>query len=392
MENEIYKSTEVYNQFINNISKATRTGNQSSYLRNRTTMSKNPFDKGGINNNSYPTNAQSNDKEGGYNSIYEKMNNKLSNKRRTVEFNQNSYNNTKINPNGNENGNIKENNQNKIYYDNTGEYPLGGGKNAPIVKILNQYNNQVYSQNNEVKNRQSNKNYCNPFINKNNSFEHNENHINPDNPFNTILTHQNEQNNITIKYNENKNNFSNKNGNGSQNIPTNNFLNYNNVLETSRNNDIKINKYEGENLSNPKERSKLMSSLLYGLILGSFGTLLLWCKDRRVREYLKACYHNINSESILNFLKSLLHPIDLIKSLGINPGVLKEILKQSYIYLSGFIDEYSDLWRFLGIIIVVYAFWIIIKKIYQLLAAHSNEKKKKKKQKNEEFQKANFLN
>ena len=392
MENENYKTTEVYNQFINNISKATRTGNQSSYLRNHTTMSKNPFNQEEMKKNFYPVNAQSNDKEGSYNSIYEKMNNKVINKRRTVEFNQNSYNNSKINPNENENGKIKENNQNKIYYDNTGEYPLGGGKNAPIVKILNQYNNQAYSQNNEVKNKQNNKNYCNPFINKNNSFEHNENHINPDNPFNTILAHKNEHNNIPIKYNEKKNNFSTQSVNGSQNIDTNNFLNYNNVLETSRNNDIKINKSEGDNLSNPKERSKLMSSLLYGLILGSFGTLLLWCKDRRVREYLKTCYHNINSESILNFLKSLLHPIDLIKSLGINAGVLKEILKQSYIYLSGFIDEYSDLWRLLGIIIVVYAFWIIIRKIYQLLAANSNEKKKKKKQKNEEFQKANFLN
>ena len=388
MENENYKNTEIYKQLINNITKATSKGSQNSHLRNHTTMSKNPFNQEEMIKNKYQINEQSNDKEENYNTIYDKMNHKIINKRRTVEFNQNSYNNSKINPNGNENTNKNQNNQNKIFYDNTGEYPLGGGKNAPIVKILNQYNNQAYSENYELKNSQNNNNYYNPFINKNNSYEHNENHINPNNPFNTIFPHQNEGNNL----NENKNNFSTQNGNENQNISTNNFLNSNNVLEISRNNNNKINESKVENSSNPKERSKLMSSLLYGLIFGSFGTLLLWCKDRRVREYLKACYHNINSESILNYLKCFLHPIDLIKSLGINASALKEILKQSYNYLSGFIDEYSDLWRLLGIIIVVYALWIIIKKIYRLLVADSKEKNKKEIQKNEELQKANFLN
>ena len=385
MENKNYKNTEIYNQLISNITKATSKGSQNSHLRNHTTMSKNSFNQEEMIKNNYLINEHSNDKEENYSTIYDKMNHKIINKRRTVEFNQNSYNNSKINPNGNENENINKNNQNKIFYDNTGEYPLGGGKNAPIVKILNQYNNQAHSENYELKNSQNNNNYYNPFINKNNSYEHNENHINP---FNSILTHKNEGNYI----NKNKNNFSIQNGNENQNIRTNNFLNYNNVLEISRNNNNIINESKVENPSNPKEGSKLMSSLLYGLIFGSIGTLLLWCKDRRVREYLKACYHNINSESILNFLKSFLHPIDLIKSLGINASAMKEILKQSYYYLSGFIDEYSDLWRLLGIIIVVYALWIIIKKIYRLLVADSNEKNKKEIQKNEEFQKANFLN
>ena len=388
MENENYKNTEVYNHFINNISKATRKGSQNSYLRNHPTMSKNPLNQEEMKKNNYQIHEQSNDKEGNHNTIYEKMNHKIINKRRTVDFNQNSYNNSKIYQNGNENRNFNQNNQNKIFYDNTGEYPLGGGKDAPIVKILNQYNNQAYSQNNEYKNTQNNNNYYNPFINKHNSYEHNENHINPDNPFNSVLAHQNNGNNI----NEYKNNFSTQNGNGSQKISTNNFLNNNNVLETSTNKDNELDISKDENLLNPKERSKLMPSLLYGLIFGSFGTLLLWCKNRRVRDYLKNCYHNINSESILNFLKSFLHPKDLIKSLGINAGVLKEILKQSYNYLSGFIDEYSDLWRLLSILIVIYAFWIIIKKIYRLLVADSKEKDKKEIQKNEEFQKAYFLN
>ena len=382
MENQNKQNIDIYNKLVNNI--ASIKGNSNSYLRDHTTMSKNPFNQEEMNKNSYQKiNKQSIYKEENYNRKYENMNNKIISNRRTAEFNQNSYYNSKINPNGNENGNIKENYQNKIYYDNTGEYPLGGGKNAPIVKILNQYNNQS-SYNNGYNNSRNNNNYYNPFIKKNNSIEHNDNGNNPDNPFKTIITYQNERSNI----NENKNNFSKRIGNKNQNIRSNNYLINNQSLKTSKNNVSEIDTSNVENFS--EKRRIFISSLLYGLIFGSFGTLLLWCRSRRVREYLKDCYHNINSESILNFLKCFLHPIDLIKSLGINGSVLKEIFKQSYNYLSGFIDEYSDLWRLLGIIIVVYSLWIIIKYIYKLLVANSNEENKK--EKDEEFQRTNFLN
>ena len=386
MENQNKQNIEIYNKFINNI--AAIGGNSNSNLRDHTTMSKNPFNQEEINNNSYhKINEQSFYKQENYNRKYEKMNNKIINNRRTIEFNQNSYYNSKINQNGYENGNIKQNNQNKIYYDNTGEYPLGGGKNAPIVKILNQYNNQS-SQNNEYKKSNNSYNYYNPFIKNNNSFGHNNNHINPDNPFQTIVKYQNERNNI----NENKNNFSTRNSIQNHIIRPNSYMNNNHSLETSQSNASEIDAPNDENLSNSEKRSTFISSLLYGLIFGSFGTLLLWCRHRRVREYLKACYHNINSESILNFLKSFLHPIDLIKSLGINGEVLKEIIKQSSAYLSGFINENTDLWRLLGIIIVVYAFWLIIKIIYKLLASNSDEEERKEMQKDEVFQRANFLN
>ena len=84
MENENYKKTEIYNQFINNISKATRTGSQNSYLRNHTTMSKNSFNQEEMVKNNFQINEQSNDKEGNYNTIYDKMNHKIINKRRTI--------------------------------------------------------------------------------------------------------------------------------------------------------------------------------------------------------------------------------------------------------------------------------------------------------------------
>ena len=107
-----------------------------------------------------------------------------------------------------------------------------------------------------------------------------------------------------------------------------------------------------------------------------FGTLLLWCKNPKVREYLKSCYQNINTESIFNFFKSFLHPIDLIKS--INIGALQKILQESLNYLYQFIDDYSDLWRLLGVIVMVYAFWLIIKIIFRKFLKNENKKKKKK--------------
>ena len=131
----------------------------------------------------------------------------------------------------------------------------------------------------------------------------------------------------------------------------------------------------GENNNYPTKNSSLCSSLLYGLIFGSLGTLLLWLKNPSVREYLKSCYHNINSESILNFLKSFLHPIDLITSLGANIVSFKDILVESLNYLYQFIDDYSDLWRLLGVILMVFVLWIIIKKVIKIL---KNSKKKKK--------------
>ena len=70
-----------------------------------------------------------------------------------------------------------------------------------------------------------------------------------------------------------------------------------------------------------------------------------------------------------------MHPIDLIKS--VNIGEFKEILKESLNHLCQFIDDYSDLWRLLGIIVMVYAFWLIIKIFFRKLK--KNEKKEKKK-------------
>ena len=70
-----------------------------------------------------------------------------------------------------------------------------------------------------------------------------------------------------------------------------------------------FNPNEEVNNNPPTKNSTLCTSLLYGLIFGSLGTLLLWLKNPKVREYLKSCYQNINSESILNFFKCFLQVV-----------------------------------------------------------------------------------
>jgi hypothetical protein len=92
MENQNKPNVEIYNKLVNNV--ASIRGNPNYSLRDRTTMSKNPFNQEEINKNNYhKINGQSTYMEENYNRKYEKMNNKIINNRRTVEFNQNSYNN-----------------------------------------------------------------------------------------------------------------------------------------------------------------------------------------------------------------------------------------------------------------------------------------------------------
>ena len=329
---------ETYNKFINKISQVTRNNKNINYheYQNRRTINNNNYS----NNNSQEFNkisynfSNNQQKEIPQNNkqIYEKMNQKLVDLRNNPEKNVSLNFNNNMPNNGNYIPNENINKNNKMFSDNRNDYPLGGGKNAPIVKILNQYNNQ--STNHQSINYNEQNNNKNGLQKNDQIFLENSNQIN---------NHIYSMNNLR-DYNSNQNN-------------------------------IQLNSVN-ENPQEPKKNSRLASSLLYGLIFGALGTLLLWCKNPRVREYLKACYHNINSESILNFFKSFLHPIDLIKSLGSNIASFKEILKESLTYLYGFIEEYSDLWRLLGIIVMVYILWFIIKIIFRKIKGCKKKKKK----------------
>ena len=369
-DQEYNRNQETYQRFIKKIGQITKSNIQSINQQNHSTIGSNAIEiKSEIYANKVnPSKFEANDEKEQQRQIFEKMNQHLLNRRRNAEWSQNQNNITNFNNNEKKFSRSNETNQNKIFHDmkNTGKFNEGG-KN-PIVQYQYQFEDvKMKIDNNAPQTHQHH--ILN--INKNNDY----------NPFKT-----NYENKDNFKNNQSINS-QNKNINNQQNSYQSNefsndnqFNNINNILENSNTNSINNQREnilsfdEKENSSEPK-KSSICSSLIYGLIFGSFGTLLLWCKNPRVREHLKSCYQNINSESILNFFKMFLHPIDLIQKIGNNMGNLGEILKQSLKYLYEFIEEYSDLWRLLGIIVMVYALWLIIKKIFRMF----NKKKKKMK-------------
>ena len=387
---------DTYHKLINKITQITKNESLSDNQNRNTFSNSNFMHKHNNEINQYnQRNNQVTDNQQKQRIIYEKMNQKLI-KRRNIDWEDNIQNSNNII--NNRKGYIDRNeiDKNKIFIDNRKEYPLGGGKNSPIVKILNEHNNQNQTQTINLS-TQNNNNYNNHFNHNNNSSENVINIVESKND--NTNTNTNKSNNININYSfkddyENYNNDQNNNYNYQINNYNNNIkndyqkkipensINYrnnhinNNVNSNSSNQNILFFNSSGvENNNLPTKNSSLCSSLLYGLIFGSLGTLLLWFKNPSVREYLKSCYHNINSESLLNFFKSFLHPIDLIKSLGTNIVSFKDILIESLNYLYQFIDDYSDLWRLLGVIAMVFVLWIIIKKIIKMI--QSSKKKKK---------------
>ena len=360
-------NSETYQKFINQISLMTKNEHQDQ--QNRQTFKNNNFtqDKQEINiNQNIQRSNEKNDFREKQRQIYEKMNQHLLNKKRNVDWNQNqNYNNDNIFINRN------EIDKNKVFYDREGGFPLDAGRNGLIVQTLNEQNKQNHYQNQIQNINMQNSIQILPPNNATNSNINQRNikiNINGNNSFKTNIQKRDGQNNRymrhQIKINSNSNNHI--NNDFQKNILENssNNYNYSNSNNNNRNEDmINSNDIKGENSNSEKKSSGIASSLLYGLIFGSFGTLLLWCKNPRVREYLMNCNQNINVESILNFLNLFLHPIDLIKSLGSNMDSFKEILKESLNYLYRFIEDYSDIWRLLGIIVMIYALWLFIKLI-----------------------------
>lgn len=402
--------SETYQKFVEKITKITKNDNPNINNQNRDTFSNKTFSNNkseiNINQNNFGNDQANNYKEQ-QRLMYEKMNQKIINRRRNIDWNQKQDYTNDVNNNGQKNMNRNEIDSYKVFYDKSGGYPLGGGKNAPIVQLLNQKNNEYAHK---YQNGYQDPNLINQNQNQNNI------HIHQSSSFDNINFPQNNNQNINyinkypFKTNPQNNDDFTKNNNLQNSSQSNNSITVinvnnkykNNIPEISKNNinsnNYKINLNQNQinnsiNYNNPNDGninnenndsinsdkssgSGIASSLFYGLIFGSFGTLLLWCKNPKVREYLKSCYQNINTESIFNFFKSFLHPIDLIKS--INIGALQKILQESLNYLYQFIDDYSDLWRLLGVIVMVYAFWLIIKIIYRKLKKSENKKKKKK--------------
>ncbi len=368
-------NTETYKRLINQISLMTKNDHQDQ--QNRQTFGNNNIiqNKQEINiNQNYQRNNEANDLREKQRQIFERMNQKLLNKKRNVDWSQNQNYNNDLN-------NRNEIDKNKILYEKDDAYLLTGGKHAKIVQILNEKNNKYqYQYQNKDINLHNNIQFQPPNnITYNNNDQKNiKIDINDNNPFQTNIQNSNDfKNNKYMQYQANSNN---NNVHIKNEFPKNileNSLNNNNNNSNSNNgnNIINSNDIEGENSNSPKKSSSIVSSVIYGLLFGSFATLLLWCKNPKVREYLLNCYQNVNAESILNFLKLFLHPIDLIKSLGNRIGSFKDILKESLNYLYEFIEEYNDIWRLLGIIVLIYALWLFIKFIIRKIKKENKNKK-----------------
>lgn len=380
MNHNYNNNTEAYHRLIDKITQVTKNNKSiNSDQQNRETISNNTFfaDQG-IKQNNYNQKTNNSNDFAEKQKIYEKMNQKLKNNRRNAEWGQNQSFNNDTNNNGKTIINRNEIDKEKVFFDNSTGYPLGGGKNAPIVKILNQKNQEYqYQYRNQTPfqtiNIQNSNNYSNFNPQKNSIEDKNSNIRRSSNDLVTNMNNNVEFNNL--QYQKQNINSTIRN-NIPEKIPENSSNDNNNPNEKL----IGLNSSEINDDNNPNKNSKLLSSLLYGLIIGSFGTLLLWCKNPEVRNYLKECYRNINSETLKNFFKSFLHPIDLFKSLGSN---FKNALKQSLNFLYRFIEEYNDLWRLLGVIVMIYVLWLIIKMIIRKLG--KSHKKKKKVRKNEHY-------
>ena len=380
MNHNYNNNTEAYHRLIDKITQVTKNNKSiNSDQQNRETISNNTFfaDQG-IKQNNYNQKTNNSNDFAEKQKIYEKMNQKLKNNRRNAEWGQNQSFNNDTNNNGKTIINRNEIDKEKVFFDNSTGYALGGGKNAPIVKILNQKNQEYqYQYRNQTPfqtiNIQNSNNYSNFNPQKNSIEDKNSNIRRSSNDLVTNMNNNVEFNNL--QYQKQNINSTIRN-NIPEKIPENSSNDNNNPNEKL----IGLNSSEINDDNNPNKNSKLLSSLLYGLIIGSFGTLLLWCKNPEVRNYLKECYRNINSETLKNFFKSFLHPIDLFKSLGSN---FKNALKQSLNFLYRFIEEYNDLWRLLGVIVMIYVLWLIIKMIIRKLG--KSHKKKKKVRKNEHY-------
>ena len=271
-------------------------------------------------------------------------------------------------------------------YENTKKCSVDKGKKVHIPGKLskNNYQDSTQKQSNQLNYQNNNKNNnYNHFI-KNNKIERNSNK--------TILENENNYNsktkNDTIKNrieNNIKNDFQKNNKIIEKQIVENKKLNSNHNLNNNRFKKEHIQDFNeiedknSENFKNQKKGSNLISSLIYGLIFGFIGTLLLWCKDKKFRKYLKICYKNINYKSIINFLKYFLHPIELIKSIINNIENYKKILKECLNLFYQIIDDYSDIIRLLTLFMIIIFFWLIVKKIYQLIRKYYKKRKKKKK-------------
>ena len=281
-----------------------------------------------------------------------------------------------------QNENFKNQNHPNFYnnndsFENNGNEPsnLGQNKNfgptnnfipnkeypSKLENDLNQEQLIEYSDIKEDNNKNNSNSNSNP--NLNNSLDENNpnNNINNSNPnLNNSLNENNPNNNVNNKIKLNNNNYLPLDINTNNNIDPKNTIIYDNndnslSLENNENLDI-------EKKQKDKENNKL-KSLLYGLLLGSATTGLLWLTNEERRKYFLEKFGSINFNSIINLFKYFLHPIDFFKRILSHEkrDVYLKVLGLTFGKFFDFLEKYGDGIRFLGTFLSILIIWFIIK-------------------------------
>ena len=344
------------------------------------------------------------------------INNKEENNNNIYDNDNSNFNNQSTNLNTNEDKLIYEQNKNN----NNNISPFYFTNNKTSINSIPNFENSISELNNNNNDNNINLGYnhqfsFNPYISNNNN-ENNENEsdvlgYNSKNVVNSSLSQNipknniNNQNNLNYNnniekqpYNSNENDndilyVNNKTEQNDNNIYSklkkdlnkspseqnfdygNNYLNerekvfsnyYDHSLTTSLeyedNNENKIIKKKS------KENNNLLRSLLYGFLFGSTYTGLFMIRNEETRNYLWEKLKGINFNSIIEFFKSIFYPVEFFKK------ILTSSKRQAYLKVLGitfgkffdFFEKYGDEFRLLGIILSVYATWLLIKSLIKI--------------------------
>ena len=129
---------------------------------------------------------------------------------------------------------------------------------------------------------------------------------------------------------------------------------------------------------NNNKGNKFLKSLIYGILFGSTATCLIWLRNEGTRKYLYEKYGHINFDSIMNFFKSFLHPVDFFQKIFSEDKrqVYAKVLGLTFGQFYDFLEKYGDEFRLIGLFLSIYAIWYIIKSVIKLAFKAQKQNKK----------------
>jgi hypothetical protein len=246
-------------------------------------------------------------------------------------------------------------------YNNDADYNNNEGNGMNPTSQFNTFpqdipNNTFNTQNNQIHTGTFGDNNNNELKNNDNDFIPQDSYIQLVNNL-SQMPFNNNNNNYEIN-NNNNNNYNINEGIKVNNNRNEDFISLRSSLEYSNNNG---------SITNGKSDNKnnLLRSLLYGFLLGSTATGLFWLRNEKTKNYLWEKISKINFNSIIQFFKALLHPVEFLTK------ILSKEKREVYLKVLGvtlgkfydFLEKYGDGFRLLGTFLFVYAIWLIIKSL-----------------------------